>query len=74
MRFNMARALRHAARNSGAVEPSRERWLEIRRERDRRLLGVLTDEQRERFKQMQGQQLEIDVYSLFQRRGKGDAE
>jgi hypothetical protein len=56
------------------AESGREDWRqkagELADEADKRLLGVLTDEQKSKFKQMEGKEFEVDLSQLF-RGGRG---
>lgn len=58
IRENAGRAFRQA-------DGMDDRWQEVRRARNQRMLGVLTSEQRERFEQMQGAKVELDTAPLF---------
>jgi Spy/CpxP family protein refolding chaperone len=63
-------AMRAAFQNAGdqSDEQRRERFLELRRESEQKVLALLTAEQREQFEKMQGKKIEIDTRQLFQRR------
>jgi hypothetical protein len=58
IRENAGRAFRRSADTEDA-------WQQVRRDRNQRMLGVLTSEQRERFEEMQGAKVELDTAPLF---------
>jgi hypothetical protein len=52
-----------------SAEERREKMTQLRREGNKKLMAVLTEEQQEQLQKMQGERIEIDRSLLFLRRG-----